>query len=466
MLAQPQPDHDVYRIILLDPSGQQVLLLSDRGRFQLPAVQIPRFQRIAEQLTAAVKNDLCHTAVCLFSLSADALRAPDRTACQVMECIGTPRDLPKRAYWRPISSLQEASSGDPAPYRTVVQSVTECQRRLARSNHEPLSRLGWIRELRAWVEHAIQPFGLGLAADFQQLNASPTFALLRFATDGPGVWFKAVGDPNLREFPITVKLTKLLPGYLPRIIDTRPDWNGWLTIEATGTNLSDSQSVGEWIAAARALATMQMQSIGKTWELCDAGATDLTISALTELVDPFLSVVAQLMERQGKTPPCILSGQELVELAIQIKEKLLALQGLGIPNALGHLDLNPGNIVVSPDSTVFLDWAEAYVGHPFFTFEYLLQFLRKTFAESAKLERELSVAYTDPWRAFMPREEILRALSLTPTLAVFACAIGHRAWMDSGRLNDVKVAGYLRALTRRMKREVDRQADRTALWVT
>jgi Phosphotransferase enzyme family len=466
MLAQPQPDHDVYRIILLDPSGQQVLLLSDRGRFQLPTVQIPRFQRIAEHLTAAVRNDLCHPAVCLFSLGADSPSGSgDKTVCQVMECIGAPHDLPERAHWLPISSLQDVSSGDPAQYRDVAESVAECQRRLP-SNHEPLARLGWFTELKAWVEHAIQPLGLGLAADFQQLNASPTFALLRFTTDGPAVWFKAVGDPNLREFPITVKLAELLPGYLPRIIDTRPDWNGWLTNEVTGTDLSDSRNVREWIAAARALADMQIQSIGKTWELHDVGATDLTNSALTELVDPFLNVVAQLMERQEKTPPCVLSRQELLQLATQIKEKLLALQDLGISDTLGHLDLNPGNIVVSPESTVFLDWAEAYVGHPFFTFEYLLEFSRKTFAQDAELERALSVAYADPWRTIMSREEILQALSLTPALAVFACAIGHRAWMDSERLHDVRVAGYLRALTRRMKREVDRQADRTALWVT
>lgn len=465
MLTQPQPDYDVYRIILLDPSGQQVLLLSDRGRFQVPLVQIPRFQRIAAHLTAAVKNDLCHPAVCLFSMSVDALGdALDKVPCQVMECIGAPHDLPDRAYWLPISSLQEVSLDDPTQYRAVAQSLAECQRRLARSNHEPLARLGWFAELRTWVEDTIQPFGLGLAADFQQLNASPTFALLRFTTDGRAVWFKAVGDPNLREFPITVKLAELFPGYLPKIIATRPDWNGWLAREAQGTKLSDSRNGDDWLAAASALANLQVQSIGRTWEICEAGAADLRISALTELVDPFLDVINQLMKCQTQTPPQVLNHRDLLQLSAQIKEQLLLLNDLEIPDALGHLDFNPGNIVVSSETTVFLDWADAYVGHPFFTFHYLREFSRKAFRQDTQQENQLAAAYMRPWCAIISPEQISAAISLTSSLAVLAYAVGHQVWTDSERVRDASVAGYLRALTRRMKAEADRNTLRVTSW--
>jgi len=52
------------------------------------------------------------------------------------------------------------------------------------------------------VQRAIEPYGLRLSGEFRQLNASPTFALLRLETTGQALWFKAVGEPNLREFPI------------------------------------------------------------------------------------------------------------------------------------------------------------------------------------------------------------------------------------------------------------------------
>ena len=62
----------------------------------------------------------------------------------------------------------------------------------------------------------------------------------------------------------------------------------------------------------------------------------------------------------------------------QVKDALTAWAQSNIPDTLGHLDLNPGNILISPDQCVFLDWAEAYVGPPFLTFQYLIEHLSQT----------------------------------------------------------------------------------------
>jgi len=62
--------------------------------------------------------------------------------------------------------------------------------------------------------------------DVQQLNGSETFSLLKFETTKAPVWFKAVGEPNVREFLITLKLFELFPDYVPKILASAPLLNG------------------------------------------------------------------------------------------------------------------------------------------------------------------------------------------------------------------------------------------------
>ena len=131
------------------------------------------------------------------------------------------------------------------------------------------------------------------------------------------------------------------------------------------------------------------------------------MTGLLAAVDPFFDLIARLMEEQPKVPPAILSRQELSLLKLRIKDSLTLLEDLRIPDTLGHLDLNPWNIIVSEDGCVFLDWAEAYVGHPFFSFEYLLQHFRRAIGADLHFESQLVQAYKAPWRQLLSGEVIV-----------------------------------------------------------
>jgi hypothetical protein len=87
--------------------------------------------------------------------------------------------------------------------------------------------------------------------------------------------------------------------------------------------------------------------------------------------------MAQLMEKQTKVPPPVLLRSDLVLLGEQIEEALSLSTDVGIPDALGQLDLNPGNVILTEGHSVFLDWAEAYVGNPFFSLQYLVEHFRR-----------------------------------------------------------------------------------------
>ena len=125
---------------------------------------------------------------------------------------------------------------------------------------------------------------------------------------------------------------------------------------------------------------------------------------------------------------------------------------------LGHLDLNPGNLIVSPAGCVFLDWAEAYVGHPFLTFAYLLEHFGREVTADAKPGRQLTSSYIAQWEALLPPAAIAESLAVIPLLAIFAYAAACGLCSEK-RLRDPKNAGYLRALTRRMNREANEMRD-------
>ena len=102
---------------------------------------------------------------------------------------------------------------------------------------------------------------------------------------------------------------------------------------------------------------------------------------------------------------------------------------------------------------VFLDWAESYVGQPFFSFEYLLQHFRRACDERAKFESRVINAYKNPWQELISDDCISEALALAPLAAVFAYAVGGDTWKDPERHRDPKIAGYFRSLARRMNHE-------------
>ncbi|MBZ5573878.1 MAG: aminoglycoside phosphotransferase family protein [Acidobacteriia bacterium] len=462
MVTATQRERETYRVIVLGQDGKDVLVVPSGDRLTLPFVEIPRWQRVAENLTAAVRTDWGEEVICLFER--DDLAGTDGIerhyqAAEHWCATGTPK-APTR--WVPISALSDGSL-TASDYLAIQRSIAQSDVEGRGSPAGPFTRLGWFKELRQWIEEVIEPLGLNLNGNFNQLNASPSFSLIRFETDGPALWFKSVGEPNQKEFPITCALAELFPGHVPSVLATRPEWNGWLTREASGNLLCDVQEKALWEKAAVAVAELQIESIDHGARILQAGTRDLGVNALSRMVKPFVETMTQLMELQTKVPPMVLDRKGLLLLGDRIETALEALNALGIPETLGHLDLNHGNIIVSPCRCAFLDWAEAYVGNPFFTFQYLLEFLRRTIGAHSPIETRLIASYCQKWERIVPRGAIEDALALSPLLAVFAYAAGSNAWQDEKSLQDPATAGYLRGLTRRMHREATALSERRSL---
>jgi len=455
-----QSDRETYRVIVLGKNGTEVLLTRSGAGLCFPQVTIPRWQRVIENIAIAIRKEWGAEVICLFELPAEPpVDAQNKFQYVVAKHWRGFGESVVSLRWISIDDLREDSFVEPPDYSRLQRSLARCTALVRDPSEEPFTDLSWFDDLCEWVGGAIASRGLYLNGNFRQLNASPCFSLIRFETDGPAVWFKAVGEPNERECPITLALTRLLPNYIPRILAARPDWNGWLMSEAEGINLGETTDRSLWEAAAAALANLQVESIHSQGELVDCGAHSLNIETLRNLISPFMDVTAQMMKKQSKVPPAILGAKELGLLGERLQDALSLLGNLGIPNTLGHLDLNPGNLIVLESRCLFLDWAEAYVGHPFFTFQYLLEHLRRMCGADSLSEEGVIAAYLAPWERVVSRNCVAEAMALAPLLAVFAYAVGAGAWMQPERLSDPKVAGYLRSLVRRMNREANKLSE-------
>jgi hypothetical protein len=147
---------DLYRVILFASRGAKLLVLPQKGKLRLPTCRVPKQQRIAEHLTAAVQSRWSPQAVCLFRL--DSGSCPSGLHYHVMEACEEDPCRAAGANWVSFASLD--ASG--------------CQR-------GPFGRLGWFSELTAWTQDALRSEGLVPSGRFTQLNASPTFSLVRLA---------------------------------------------------------------------------------------------------------------------------------------------------------------------------------------------------------------------------------------------------------------------------------------------
>jgi hypothetical protein len=450
VVSQPQTTQtDCYRLMLFNCEGTDVLLQRANSTYALPEVRIPRFMRPADQITSLLRDTWGIPTILLFSCLIES--APAKPHYAILEACKRGWQVPPDFEWVPI---QQSTF-----YLTDYSEASLLQASNARAlqpyfgiDPAPFSRLGWVHRLFDWVKVTVAPLGIEPTA-VSQVNGSETFSLLRFDTTKQPLWFKAVGKPNLHEFPITLTLSRLFPDYLPKILGSDALLNGWLMQSGGEATLDNVGNFNAWRNAACRLAQLQIESMSHTAEILGAGCHNLGMDTLTSLVDPFFEVMTGLMRQQAKNSPPPLTQAELTKVSSAIKDALRLLADIGIPETLGHNDFNPGNILVEGDRCVFTDWAEAQIGHPFLTFELFIAHLRQSCPSLAAQELSLRKTYSECWLSVASDEMVERASQVSPLIALYSYAIAGQVWCNPTRLAAPQMAGYLRGLARRMKTE-------------
>ena len=443
---------DRWRMVILTSKSSELLVLENQHQFALPEVLVPRDQRLAWHLNKQVKRlwQLSILSIVPINTTPTA-EETDSTQYHIAELVPSESPLPSGMCCVDASSLKPDAFRDSGDFDALSAFLNPSFR--SELEDGPFARAGWFTEVSAWVQSVAKSRGLEWNTRFEQFHAAPSFSLIRFDTSPRALWFKAVGDPNTREFHITRVLAHRFPDYVPRLVAVRPECNGWLAEECAGDILADVFELDLWRKAARALAQLQIESVPHVNELLQTGAHPLSLLLSDSASKRFLRVGAQLFPADSKREPFDPSPEELVEVDLRVRELVTHAQSIGVPDTLGHLDLNAGNIVVSPEHCAYLDWAEAYVGLPFLSFEYLLQAFRRNFGRGSPNEALVVETYVTAWERVLSRDMVREAWALTPVLALYAYTIRCMAASEHC-LNDAPhLANYVRSLIRKLKNE-------------
>jgi hypothetical protein len=453
-MTQPhQPQTDRWRIIIPNRSASEILVLEEPNKLCLPEVNIPRHQRVAWHLNAEVKRTWNLDVISIDPVEISAsLNGGAEVAYHIAELLPRSTSLPRGLRWASIAALTPellADTEDNDALRTFLDGL-----RSSANKHTPFGHLGWFGEVVAWLRETIAPLSFRWDGAFEQFQASASFSLMRFETKPRPVWFKAVGEPNTREFRITQELAKRYSAFVPRLLAVRPEWNAWLAEECSGRTLNEIVEVELWRRASRTLAELQIASASGTAGLLRAGAHELRVMFSAPAVDRFFALAETLVPQNTDVAGVEMSLDDLPEMKAKVRELLIQEKHSGIPDALGHLDLNAGNAVVSSERCTFLDWAEAYVGPPLLTLEYLLQSFRRAFGRNSPEEISMVEAYLTTWECSVSHHRVRDAWAFTPALAVFAYAQRCLIAAEPHGLGIPRFTDYLRAILRRLKREI------------
>ena len=436
---------ETYKLLIVDASSMRTLVELGEAGPRLPLVNIPAGHRPAQFFTEHIRRSYGLVAVLLTTLPSDAENVLPLAVFELF----SEKAIAQRSGW--FVSTTDVSSQLSHEQACALQTVLEGKA----SELGRFARPGWLGELIrllgcVWDDDAP-------VIDLRHVNSGINFCLLEIEfAEGRRLWFKAVGAPNEQEHATTLYLAQHYPGFLPKCLLAVPEWIGWASEHVEGESLDEIFSVERCARALDALAGLQQAAIGKCETLLAVGAKDWRVSRLLRLCEAFFYQAQLMMQSQKSTRSRPLSRSELDELQLRIRE-ILKSTADSLPDTLLHGDLGHGNILISSRGPIFLDWAEASVGHPFLCMEHLLASIKRAHSIDRQQESELRQHYASQWKGGWGSAD----LASFSGLAAFVYAIS--LWEASSALPDPKrIWPMIRSVLRTTRIELDSRCHSTA----
>ncbi len=451
-------------LVVLDADRR--LLVEEGGSYkQLPRVQIPPFTRVAYTATRAAQEKYGLGAFVILGTSIKSDESPTSVATDasyilVCRLLNSSQPLPATLAWANARDFRAQSGA--ADCVAFLAAMAEFDRYDSGKVASSFGRYRALDELREWYAPRLAALGVRETA-IAQWNGDPWFALFRIAVEPIGeavpetpkaLWFKAVGEPNVREFAVTVALTQECPQWFPRMVATKPEWNGWLMQEVDGHELDEEPERRPWALTARILAQVQRHFIGKDNQLLSLGCRDWRLPRVFDSLDLFFQRMEPIMRRQKNEPPRALDAGELRTLKEQCVDLCHSLEDVDIPDTIAHGDFSPHNVIVSNGWPVLIDWAEAYVSFPFISWEYFWNRTLKDHPEHAEWYERMRHNYAYRiWEPRLGRKRVDDGMRLAPAMAVLVHALYGLDMPGWGESDDA--AKVKRSLVRRLQHELE-----------
>jgi hypothetical protein len=432
-----------FEVALLDPASGQLWVPRDETENSLVSITAPS-GRLAYSLAEELESRYGVATIQL------ALLPRNTSSAFAIHEVRAASELGAKLTGIEFDQLDEETLRDDE--RDLLQSILKRRD----TGQGRFARLGWIDELLVRIEPFLTRRNQRATGLIRHFNAGIDFSLLWIQTDAESnLWFKAVGEPNTREFAITLELASVFPNYLPRIVCAMPDWNAWVSEDVEGLPLGATSDESTIATTLRVLAFLQQHAIADLPRLRQLGAIEWPLSRVLALQDEFFADMPSIMAAQTSTRSRPLTASELVSLQSAVLDASAEFMAIGIPDSLVHGDIGHGNIQIKDGRPVFLDWAETYIGHPFLTAEHLLVDLERSLPDLSSQQRvRLRNLYLAEWKGLVSEHDLTCAARLMPAIAAFAYAV--ILWSTVRVRPDPTPAGpLLRSLVRRLQRELE-----------
>ena len=264
----------------------------------------------------------------------------------------------------------------------------------------PWARLGWLDDVRAWLEPELRRLGRSLRG-IEQVKQWSISSILRVQTDGPDSYFKVSARLPLfvEEGPVTAMLARRFPGYVPEPLAVDEE-RGWMLLSAFDEVVGWKAPLEVRCDVLERFAGLQRRSAEQADELVAAGCLDRRLEVLATQIDPLLANPGAVAR---------LRADEIEELERHVpvfREACRRLADAGLPPTLVHGDLHVGNVARNGGELVYFDWTDACVAHPFIDL-LSLQWERDEASRTALLD-----AYLRGWDGVESPQRLRAAASL------------------------------------------------------
>lgn len=218
----------------------------------------------------------------------------------------------------------------------------------------------WLAEANRWIANTLNRLGSRPEGPTRQTHVRPWSTVLEVPTSDGTLWFKANGSGGAHESSLLRILARWAPRQVVAPLAVEED-RGWFLIPNAGQpfDATDSGSATRsWETAIVNYARLQRAAERGADDLLAAGVPDVR----PEAAGDHLAIL--IAERPyGMTTA---EHRLLVDLLPTFRQWCTRLSDIGVPPTVQHDDLHSGNVFSRTDgATVFIDWADGCVSHPF-----------------------------------------------------------------------------------------------------
>lgn len=353
------------------------------------------------------------------------VREHDELLFVALEVLSHDPELPSDLKWfEPAESVDLLDSVQQA----FVEAHFAGQEMNDKTQFLPWMSSEWMNSAKTWIIEQMEHLGVSVIS-VDHVKCSFLGKVLLINTDSGRFYFKAVSGSFCREIEITAALSKWCVECAPELVSYDLERKWMITREVVGPDFYNNTDMAIWESVIGTYARFQKRSVQLFNSQDYSPFYDSRPSVVATYIDWMVGAIEKLQE--GYFEP-LDQGEidRLRELAPRLEGICHELEGCGVSNALDHSDLHPGNIVITQEGPVFMDWAWSCVTNPFLSM--CLLFHEKKLPEGMKSFRDQVIkTYLSEWSDYATEDELLELYRSVERWRIIQYAVADAQWVRS-----------------------------------